>query len=238
MNLALKRMVSAALMGAVAGGVQAPSAAQVDSPAKSQDGQQGAAGIAPVRSPWSIAGVGLGMSPKEVGRALQVAGYRLDYRYMGRSWQGEVANKVSYLGGVRTPAGAEVISKEDYKKGQEFIQVDYFAGPSGPYVARIIYRVSTDAIDAERFRAAALSRYGRPSLKGEWENVYCSAGERQCSRIVSLVTNQLPSLTVHALNGMDRTLELRQGQRADLAFEAALKAEAERLFPKKDKPSF
>jgi hypothetical protein len=157
---------------------------------------------------------------------------------MGRSWQGEVASKVSFLRGVQIPAGGQVISKEDYRKGQEFIQVAYLAGPSGPYVARVIYQIPTSAIDADRFRAAALGRYGRPSLKGEWEDVYCSAGERQCSRIVSLVTNQLPSLTVHALNGMDRTLELREGEQADLAYEAAIKAEVERLYPKKNKPSF
>jgi hypothetical protein len=173
-----------------------------------------------------------------VGAALKSAGYVLDYRYMGRSWQGEVATKISYLRGVQTPANAQVISKEDYRKGQEFIQVQYAAGPDGPYVARVIYRIPTSAIDAERFRVAALSRYGRPSLKGEWEDVYCSAGERQCSRIVSLVTNQLPSLTVHALDGVYRTLELRQGRLADLAYEAAVKAEVERLYPRKDKPSF
>lgn len=191
-----------------------------------------------VTAPWKVSGVGLGMKPAEVSAALKAAGYSLDYRYMGRSWQGEIANEVSDLRASRIPAGSQVVSKEDYRKGQEFIQIAYLAGPSGPYVARVIYRIPTGAIDAARFRAAALSRYGRPSVDGEWEDVYCSVGERQCSRIVSLVTNQLPSLTVHALDGMDRTLELRQGQRADLAYESAVKAEAERLVPKKDKPSF
>jgi hypothetical protein len=191
-----------------------------------------------VTAPWKVAGVGLGMTPAEVSAALKAAGYSLDYRYMGRSWQGEVAAKVSFLRGIGIPSGTQVVSKEDYRKGQEFIQVTYLAGSSGPYVARVIYRIPTSTIDAERFKAAALGRYGRPSVEGEWEDVYCSAGERQCSRIVSLITNQLPNLTVHALDGMDRTLELRQGQRADLAYEAAVKAEAERRFPKEDRPSF
>jgi hypothetical protein len=35
-----------------------------------------------------------------------------------------------------------------------------------------------------------------------------------------------------------RSLELRQGQKADRAYQAAIKAEAERLYPKKDKLSF
>lgn len=189
-------------------------------------------------APWKVSGVGLGMTPKDVGAALNAAGYVLEYRYLGRSWQGELASKASFLRGGQIPTGGEVISKEDYRKGQEFIQIAYLAGPSGPYVARVIYRIPTSAIDAERFRTAALGRYGRPSLKGEWEDVYCSAGERQCSRIVSLVTNQLPSLTVHALNGTNRTLELRQGRRADQAYEAAVNAEVERLYPKKTSPPF
>ena len=194
--------------------------------------------VAVTIAPWKVAGVGLGMSPGEVGVVLKSQGYVLHYRYMGRSWHGEVANKVSYLRGVPIPERRQVISKEDYRKDQEHIQIEYLAGSAGSYVARINYKVASDAIDAERFRAAALSRYGRPSLKWDWESVYCSAGEPQCSRIVSLVTNQLPSLTVHVLDGLNRTLELRQGQRADHAYAAAVKAEAERLYPKKDKPTF
>ncbi|HEX8239703.1 MAG TPA: hypothetical protein VF574_08210 [Allosphingosinicella sp.] len=191
-----------------------------------------------VTAPWKVAGVGLGMTPAEVGPALKAAGYSLDYRYMGRSWQGELASQVSFLRAIKIPGGAQVVRKEDYKKGQEFIQVEYLAGPAGPYVAQVRYRISSEAIEAERFRAAGLSRYGRPSLKWDWESLYCSAGELQCSRTGSLVTNQLPNLTVYVMDGMNRSLELRQGQRADRAWEAALKAEVERLYPKKDRPSF
>jgi hypothetical protein len=194
--------------------------------------------VGSVTAPWSVSGVTLAMRPADVAAALKAAGYVLDYRYMGRSWQGEVANQVSNLRAIRLPAGEKVTSREDYRKGQEFIQVDYAAGPAGPYVARVNYRIPTITIDAERFKSAAVSRYGRPSIDGEWEDVYCSPQEKECSRIVSLVVNQLPSLTVDALDGMNRTIELRQGQRADLAYEAAVKAEAERLYPKKNKPSF
>lgn len=194
---------------------------------------------ASVAAPWKVAGVGLGMTPSGVAAALKTAGYSLDYRYMGRSWQGEVASQVSFLRAVRIPAGAEVVRKEDYKKGQEFIQIEYLAGPAGPYVSQVRYRISSEAIEAERFKAAALARYGRPSLSGDWESLYCSAGEgRQCARTGSLVRNQLPNLTVYVMDGMNRSLELRQGQRADRAWEAAVKAEVERLYPKKDRPSF
>lgn len=189
-------------------------------------------------APWSIGGIRLGMSPRDVADAMKAAGYLLDFRYMGRSWRGEVADRVALLRGIRTPAGADVIRKEDYKKGQEEIQVTYAVTPAGPYVARVTYRIDAAAIDGERFRAAALTRYGRPSLNSGTESLYCSAGERECARAGSWVVNQLPNLTVSIEDGMKRSLELRQGPAVERAFDAAIKAEAERLYPKKDKPSF
>jgi hypothetical protein len=196
------------------------------------------AGATVPNAPWAIAGIRLGMTPREVADAMKAAGYRLDYRYPGRSWQGELASQVSFLRGIRIPGGADVTRKEDYQKGQEAIQVTYAVNPSGPYVARVNYKIESAAIDAERFRAAALSRYGRPSIKWDWESLYCLPAERQCSRTSSLITNQLPNLTVHVMDGLNRTLELRQGQQADRAGEALVKAEVERLYPKKDRPSF
>jgi hypothetical protein len=197
-----------------------------------------ASSTARLAAPWKIAGVGLGMTPAEVGTALAGAGYRLDYRYPGRSWQGEVAEKVSTLRGVRLPPGAQVTQKEDYRKGQEQVHVTYLPGRKGPYVASVDYAIDTDAIDAERFRAAALTKFGRPSLRWDWELQYCVPEEPQCSRAVSLVTNQLPTLTVYVIDATQRRLQLREGERADKAFDAAVRAEAERLFPKKDRPSF
>jgi hypothetical protein len=191
-----------------------------------------------VAAPWSIAGISLRMAPPEVSAAMQASGYQVEHRIMGRSWQGEVANEVSNLRQIRIPAGAEVIRNEDYRKGQERIEVTYLAGGSGAYVSAVNYEINAHAIDAERFRAAVLAKYGRPSLRWDWESLYCSPGESQCSRTGSLVTNQLPTLTVYVASISGRVLQLRQGERADRAYETALLAEAERLFPKKDRPSF
>jgi hypothetical protein len=169
---------------------------------------------------------------------MKAAGYVLDFRSIGRSWHGEVSDQVYLLRDIRIPTGADVIRQEDYKKGQEEIQVTYAVTPAGPYVARVTYRIDADAIDAERFRAAARSRYGRPSLDWGPASLYCSAGERECSRPGSWVINQLPNLTVSVEDGMTRSLELSQGPAAKQVFEAAIRADAERLYPKKDKPSF
>lgn len=191
-----------------------------------------------VSAPWKISGVGLGMTPAEVAAALKEDGFELSFRSKGRSWQGEVAHRISTLRSVQIPAGAEVTAREDYRVGQEQVQVTYTAGRAGPYVSRVHYKIQFGAIEAESFQRAVLSRYGRPSLKWQLESLYCSLGEPRCSRTGSLVTNQLPSLTVRVMDVMNRSLELRQGQQADRAYEAAIRAEAERLYPKKDKPSF
>ena len=206
------------------------------SPAQVPSGARTAAAVP--TAPWKISGVGLGMTPAEVAAALKQEGFELSYRYQGRSWQGEVANQVSNLRSVRIPAGAEVTAKEDYRIGQEQVQITYTAGRTGPYVSRVHYKIPSSAIEAESFQRAVLSRYGRPSLKWQWESLYCLAGEPRCSRTGSLVTNQFPTLTVRVMDVMNRSLELNQGQRADQAYEAAIRAEAERLHPKKDKPSF
>lgn len=189
-------------------------------------------------APWKISGVGLGMTPAEAAAALKQEGFELSSRYTGRSWQGEVANQVSNLRSVRIPAGAEVTAREDYRIGQEQVRVTYTAGRAGPYVSRVNYKIDFTAIEAESFKKAVLSRYGPPSLKWQWESLYCSIGEPHCSRTGSLVTNQLPTLTVWVMDVRHRTLELRQGQRADRAYDAAVKAEAERFYPRKDQPSF
>jgi hypothetical protein len=109
---------------------------------------------------------------------------------------------------------------------------------SGAYVASVDYEVNANAIDVDRFRAAVLEKYGRPTLIWSSESIYCLPQERQCSRTGALVTNQLPTLTVHFVTIRDRTLQLLQGERADREYEAVRKAEAERLYPKKDRPSF
>jgi hypothetical protein len=224
-RVGLTRAVLSALTLLTVAGREAAALAQSAAPTRS---------IEVVTAPWKIAGVGLGMTPAEVGAALSKAGYKLDYRYPGRSWQGEVSN----LRSIRIPVGAQVTTKEDYQKGQEQIQVWYLAGRAGPYVSGVKYSISSNAIEAEPFRAAALAKYGKPSLRWDWESLYCSAREPQCSRTGALVTNQLPNLTVYVMNATMRVLQLRQGERADKAYYAAVRAEAERLYPKKDKPTF
>jgi hypothetical protein len=189
-------------------------------------------------APWKIVGVGLGMTPPEVAAAVAQDGFKLSYRHSGRSWQGEVANQVSNLRSLRIPEGARVTTREDYRAGQEQIRVIYTAGRAGPYVSRVEYAIDFEAIEADRFISAVLEKYGKPSLRWNWEMLYCAREESQCSRTGGLVTNQLPNLTVYVASVMKRVLVLQQGERADKAYWAAVRSEAERLYPKKNKTSF
>ncbi len=68
-------------------------------------------------APWKVAGVTLGMSPREVEVAMQAAGYARAGRSTSRSWQGEVANQARVLRGVIVPEGPEAVKYEDFKKG-------------------------------------------------------------------------------------------------------------------------
>ena len=191
-----------------------------------------------VTAPWKIGGVGIGMTPAEVAVAVQEDGYKLARRSQGRSWQGQVANKVMTLRSIRVPAGPEAITKEEYRWGpQEQLHVTYTAGRTGPYVSEVYYSIDSDAIETEHLRRAVLAKYGKPSLRWELELLYCTPQERECARTGSLVTNQLPNMTVYLVQGSKRVLHLRQGERADRAYWAAVRAEAERLYPAQKKPA-
>ena len=177
------------------------------------------------------------MTPAEVAVAVQYDGYKLFRRSQGRSWQSQVANEVMNLRSVRIPAGPQVITKEYYQVGQEQLQVTYTAGRMGPYVSEIYYFIDSDAIETEHLRRAVLAKYGKPSLRWELELLYCTSQERECARTGSLVTNQLPNMTVYLVWASKRVLQLRQGERADRVYWAAVRAEAERLYPAQTKPA-
>jgi hypothetical protein len=63
---------------------------------------------------------------------MKAAGYALVHRFTGRSWQGELANQVMIMTGVRLADGPEVVRKEDYRTGHEEVHVTYLPAPEGP----------------------------------------------------------------------------------------------------------
>jgi hypothetical protein len=191
-----------------------------------------------VTAPWKVAGVTLGMSPGEVEVAMQAAGYARTARSTSRSWQAEVAVQARVLRGVIVPEGPEAVKYETYKKGQERISIEYAPSRAGPYVAKALYQISVTGMEADTFGSAVMTRYGPPTRKWKVELHYCSSGETQCDTPFPFYNPQLPNLTVFVADGMYRTIDLTEGRRARDARELAIRSEVDRLYPKKDKPTF
>jgi hypothetical protein len=191
-----------------------------------------------VAAPWKVAGVALGMSPREVELAMQASGYARTGRSTGRSWQGEVAVQARVLRGVIVPEGPEAVKYEDFKKGQERISIEYAPSRAGPRVAKAKYQISVTGMDADTFRSAIMTRYGAPTRKWEVELHYCSSGETHCDTPFPFYNPQLANLTVFLTDGMRRSIDLWEGRKAREARDLAIRAEVDQLYPKKDKPTF
>jgi hypothetical protein len=191
-----------------------------------------------VAAPWKVAGVALGMSPREVELAMQAAGYSRAGRSTGRSWQGEVAVQARVLRSLTVPEGPEAVKYEDFENGQERISVEYAPSRAGPRVVKAKYQISVTGMDSDTFRSAIMTRFGRPTRKREVELHYCSSGETHCDTPFPFYNPQLPNLTVFLIDGMHRSIDLWEGRKAREAHELAIRAEVDRLYPKKDKPTF
>jgi hypothetical protein len=189
-------------------------------------------------APWKVAGGALGMSPREVELAMQAAGYARSGRSTSRSWQAEVAVQARVLRGVIVPEGPEAVRYENFKKGQERISIEYAPSRAGPQVAKAKYQISVTGMDADTFRSAIMTRYGPPTRKWEAELHYCSSGETHCDTPFPFYNPQLPNLTVWLTDGMYRSIDLTEGRKARDARELAIRSEVDRLYPKKDKPTF
>lgn len=161
-----------------------------------------------VAAPWKVAGVALGMSPREVELAMQAAGYARAARSTGRSWPAEVAVQARVLRGVIVPEGPEAVKYEDFKKGQERISIEYAPSRAGPQVAKAKYQISVTGMDADTFHSAIMARYGQPTRKWEVELHYCSLAETHCNTPFPFYNPQLPNLTVFLTDGMRRTIDL------------------------------
>ena len=191
-----------------------------------------------VAAPWKVAGVALGMNPRQIELAMQAAGYARSGRSTSRSWQAEVAVQARVLRGVIVAEGPEAVRYENFKKGQERILIEYAPSPTGPQVAKAKYQISVTGMDADTFSMAIMTRYGPPTRKWEAELHYCSLGETHCDTPFPFYNPQLPNLTVWLTDGMYRSIELWEGRKAREARELAIRAEVDRLYPKKDKPTF
>lgn len=188
-------------------------------------------------APWKVVGVGLGMTPAEVAAAMKAAGYSTRGRTTGGSWQTHVALEARLRRGVNVPDGPVALRWEAFAKGQEQVTVEYEPTAGGLLVKEVSYKIGRGNIEEGPFRSAVLARYGAPTRAWEKELHYCAVGEPNCDTAFFYFP-KLPSLIVWLDDGANRSLKLVQGRAAEDAFERAVGAEVDRLYPKKDRPSF
>jgi hypothetical protein len=178
------------------------------------------------------------MSPAEVAAATRAAGYRLASSTDAPSWPATVAHRLLVTRSLRIPASGRVPGIEDYRNGEEQLEVRYRTTSRGAQVWRVTYVISGAAMDAATFRRSVVNRYGRPTRGDEWQSIYCTVGDRVCSSMNFLDPRELPTLAVQVAPVTGHTLILSQGARAEQAWEAELRAEMERLAPRQTRTTF
>ncbi|MEA3052154.1 MAG: hypothetical protein QOG72_1057 [Sphingomonadales bacterium] len=183
----------------------------------------------------AIAGVKLGMTPPEVDAAARSTGYTRSRQDRGENWDARIARLVAMNRSIRIPGSGEIIRREEYKKGEEELQVEYNATPRGAAVATVRYELGNDAITASRFREAALARYGAPTRPSEMQMMYCSAGEIACTPVDFPTATQEPNIIVDIPL---RAITLSLGARLWREHSAMERAEMNRRAPKVQRPTF
>lgn len=181
-----------------------------------------------------VAGVAIGMTPPEVLVALKASGYARIGQTMGPAWDARVAYLLLLNRSIRVPGSGQVVSTEDYSKGEERLQVKYIPTPAGAVVSQVTYRLGWSAMNPTRFQQAVLERYGRPTRPSDNVMMYCSLGEVACTPIDLPTPTQEPNIRVEVPM---RNLVLNMGARAWRDYEARLKAEMDRRAPKIKRPT-
>jgi hypothetical protein len=128
-----------------------------------------------------------------------------------------------------------VPQKEEYRKGQEVVFVDYIPTQRSTVVSSVWYKLGWNAIETSRFKEAALVRYGHPTVPGNSQMMYCSAGEVSCSPVDFPQPTQEPFVRV---DPPDHGITLGMGAKRWREYEASIKAEMNRRAPKIGKPTF
>jgi hypothetical protein len=183
----------------------------------------------------AIAGVKLGMAPPQVALALRTAGYTRARQDLGENWDVRISRLIAMeRGGVHVPASGQIVRREEYRRGEEQLEVEYDATPQGAVVASVRYDVGL-AMETARFREAVLARYGTPTRPGDSRIMYCSAGEIACTPLAFPAPAQQPNIVVEVY---DHAITLNMGVRRAEERAALEKAEKDRRAPKVKRPNF
>lgn len=182
-----------------------------------------------------LVGVKLGMTPPEAAAAVKGAGYTRTEQSLGENWDAQLARLIAMERSVRVPGSGKIVRREEYRKGEEHLQIEYNATPRGPVVATARYELRPEAIDAARFTQAALARYGIPTRPSNEEIMYCSVGEVNCTPLPFGGPTREPHIIVDVPL---RAITLNMGDRLRREYNAMERAEMDRRAPKVAHPTF
>lgn len=184
---------------------------------------------------FAVAGARLGMTPAETAAALRASGYTREAQTLGKGWNARIAYLLLVNRSLHVPGSDQVVSTEDYRKGEERVRVEYIPTPQGARVSLVRYSIGFRAIDAGAFTGAVHGRYGRPTRPSDSQIMYCSAGEIACTPMDYPTATQEPNIVADVPG---RAIILNMGARRWREYEASLKAEMDRRAPPVKRPTF
>jgi hypothetical protein len=128
-----------------------------------------------------IAGVRLGMTPQEVVRALQAAGYNKDGEgSMQRSYDTLVRDDWARLYGVQTGQAIFVPNEVNWEKQGQTIRITFVALPEGALVNVVDYSATDAPISDATFVSQLQQRYGEPVNEDDADQRWCTVKAPTC----------------------------------------------------------
>jgi hypothetical protein len=129
-----------------------------------------------------IAGVRLGMTPKEVRTILVKSGFTVPSTDPPQdSWEAKLTAKLAFMGkGTASKSTVPMFTMGKGADGRR-IEVWYNATPQGALAGSVKYQISPDRLAAELFRSRVITKYGTPAKdSGRNTMIWCSTGETNC----------------------------------------------------------
>ena len=137
-----------------------------------------------------IAGIRLGMTPREAEDSLQQSGYKIDNRVTGSSYQ----QRVQIALRDRVPATPYVSSSSQqtpaywsaYGPNREFLTVSFAPMPGGPRVKEVGVTFNMENTTIDTVTRQVAEKFG-PSSKErryDYSRFWCGQGDQTCGEIV------------------------------------------------------
>lgn len=162
---------------------------------------------------FDLAGVRLGMTPREAEDSLQQSGYKIADRSFGSSYQ----QLVQIALGDRVPATPSVPSSSRqtptgwsaYGPNREFVMVSFAQMPGGPRVKEVsvTFNMKNTTIDTVTRQVA--EKFG-PSSKErpyDYTRFWCGQGDQTCGEIVGYTSPYLQYSYLFGKGGLRLTAE-------------------------------